>query len=313
MRRYAIITYTRREDGDSGGVPRWAWYLKRALDEARHEVEHFAWADYPNRADLATAPEQVRALALSSWVGAQAADYAGIIADGFWGWGLPETARAIICAHGTWAGLDAAMGGVPRDFVEAQHETFRRFPVIAVSEAAAHEVFVHHQVRAAGVVPNGVDLDLYQPDGHARGRRIRHASHSTSKGRDIVERVAAQLDAGARVEYLEAAIGNEPPRFAAADVFLHPSRYEGDSYACIEALACGVPLVHSITGRWASEPEDSRVGRGLDIGAATGEWVAAVEALLTDPEAPARARAYAEERADYRDFARRWLKAVSTL
>jgi len=45
MKRYAIITHVRREDGYAGGVPKWAWYLKRAISEAGHEVQHFIGSD----------------------------------------------------------------------------------------------------------------------------------------------------------------------------------------------------------------------------------------------------------------------------
>ena len=246
MKRYAIITHVRREDGYAGGVPKWTWYLKRAISEAGHEVQHFTWADYPRPDDLkelAGPSEAAMGFALSAWVGREAHQYRWIVADGFWGSGLPDDAPAIIVAHGLWAGYQAAIGGVPEPYLAAQAAVYRRFPVIAVSQSAANDLQAYHQVRASAVVPNGVDLELYKPDGHARGRLIRHACLGRAKGGDTVERIARSLNGAARVEYLDAAIGCEPGRFAAADACLHPSRYEGDSIACIEALACGVPLI----------------------------------------------------------------------
>jgi glycosyltransferase involved in cell wall biosynthesis len=310
MKRYAIITHVRREDGYAGGVPKWAHYLKRALEEAGHEVRHFTWADYPEAGQLAGSPDTALGFALSAWVGREAHQYRWIVADGFWGAGLPDGAPAIIVAHGLWAGYEAAIGGVPSAHLAVQAAIYRRFPVVAVSQSAASDLQAYHQVRAAAVVPNGVDLDLFKPDGHARGRLVRHACRGRAKGGDVIDRIARALDGTARVEYLDAAIGCEPTRFAAADACLHPSRYEGDSYACLEALACGVPLVYSFVGRWLGDPEDPRVGRGLAVGAPTAAWVEALEAVLGDPDAPARARQYAQERADYREFARRWLKVL---
>jgi hypothetical protein len=312
MSHYAIITYCRREDGHPGGVPKWAWHLKRALEEAGHEVAHFCWANFSRRTpELDAAPEWVKALALSQAVGERADDYERIVADGFWAAGLPDGARAVVCAHGLWAGYDDALGGVPREHIEMQADAFRRFPVVAVSAAVRDDLFVHHGVKAAAVVPNGIDLDAFRPDGHAPGNLVLYAGRGRAKGEDVVEAAARELGGEARVEYLGAAIGCEAPRFAAGDVFLHPSRYEGDAYACLEAAACGLPVVVSAVGRFLTEADVP--GVVLPPHAPAPEWAAAVrKALRALPsgEPQRRAREWAERRADYRAFADAWRKVL---
>ena len=62
--------------------------------------------------------------------------------------------------------------------------------------------------------------------------------------RNRLERLARRLGILPRVRFL----GNLPrpaalAEVAAADVFLHPSLHEAAGYACLEAMACGVPVV----------------------------------------------------------------------
>jgi glycosyltransferase involved in cell wall biosynthesis len=188
--RIAIVTYCRREDGHPGGVPKWAWYLKRALEEAGHEARHFCWRDYPEWRRCDRLPEHEKARALSAWlaterVGAQHAVplrcYDRIIADGFWASGLPDDAPVTVVCHGTWAGLAAACGGVAPELIEAQGEAYRRFPVVAVSKAAARQVERYHGVRVAAIIPNGVDLGVFRPaaEGCDRMQSLRQAPSAT--------------------------------------------------------------------------------------------------------------------------------------
>ena len=359
----AIITYCRREDGHPGGVPKWAWYLKRALEESaqvenrcgvppeveqesesaqvgnlRHQpqignpaggsgqvrchvqVGHYAWRDYPGWQRCDRLPEHEKARLLSEhlagtgpdrarqgWAQCPAPlrDYDHIIADGFWASGLPDDAPATVVCHGTWAGLAAACGGVARELIDAQGEAYRRFPVVAVSRAAARQVERYHGVRVAAIIPNGVDLGVFRPAERSANRPpvALYAGKGYGKGEDIVREVARELHGKVRVEYLNAAIGMEARAFQRGDVFLFPSRHEGDSYALKEALACGLPVVASAVGALEDErpPEIGEVVEGF----APEDYCAAMWRVLVNREAY-QPRAWAERNADYREFARRW-------
>jgi len=344
--RIGIITYCRREDGHPGGVPKWAWYLKRAIEEGGHEARHFCWRDYPEWERCDRLPEHEKARLLSAWiagdrVGAQhsafvaeatsafAGDevplrrtkasaksaavplqcYDRIIADGFWASGLPDDAPVTVVCHGTWAGLAAACGGVASELIEAQGEAYRRFPVVAVSQAAARQVERYHGARVAAIIPNGVDLGVFRPAGRSANRPpvALYAGKGYAKGEDIVREVARRLEGEARVEYLDAAIGMEARAFQRGDVFLFPSRHEGDSYALKEALACGLPVVASAVGALEDErpPEIGEVVEGFE----PEDYRAAVRRVLANREAY-QPRAWAERNASFRKFARRWLKVL---
>ncbi len=310
--RLAIITCCRREDGHPGGVPKWAWYLKRALQDAGWEVAHYAWRDYPRWRERDDQPEQVKAQVLSSYlVGAQHAaplrDYDDIVADGLWGCGLPDDAPVTVVCHGTWAGLAASCGGVDADLIAAQGEAYRRFPVVAVSDAAAQEVKHYHNADAAAVIPNGVDLDMFRPAERAPEDPpvVLYAGRGYAKGEDIVRQVGAQHAAPLQwiVEYLDAALGMEARAYQRGDVLLHPSRHEGDSYAVKEAAACGLPVVASAVGA-LQDDRPAEIGEVVE-GYEAGDYCAALRRVLANREAY-QPRRWAERCARFDEFARRW-------
>lgn len=304
----AIITYCRREDGHAGGVPKHAWYLRRALEEAGHEVDHYAWRDLPDWERHDHAPEYAKAQRLSgwiAWVSRRSDSYDQFVVDGFWGCGLPEAAPVTVVCHGTWAGLAAACGGVDRELIAAQGEAYRRFPVVAVSEAAARQAEAYHAARVAAVIPNGVDLDAFRPAARAAHNPpvVVYAGKGCAKGEDIVGEVALLLDDDARVEYLDAPVGMEARALQRGDVFLFPSRHEGDSYALKEALACGLPAVASAVGMF-EEQRPTEVGEIVE-GFDAADYCAALKRVLENREGYAPRR-WAREHAGLREFARRW-------
>jgi glycosyltransferase involved in cell wall biosynthesis len=297
--RVAIITYCRREDGHPGGVPKWAWYLKRALLEGGHEVRHWAWADCAEP-KLEGAPEYVKAERLGKHVGSQVRDYDRIVVDGFWGCGLPEDAPLTLVCHGTWAGLAAACGGVDGKLIAAQGEAYRRFPVVAVSESAARQVQTYHGTDPVAVIPNGVDLEVFRPvEGEPNDPPVvLYAGKGYGKGEDIVGWVKRLLERRAvageghsraqgasglcHIEYLDAAIGMEARVFQRGEVFLFPSRHEGDSYALKEAAACGLPVVASAVGMLANE-RPAQIGEIVE-GFEAQDYCAALERVLARRE-----------------------------
>jgi glycosyltransferase involved in cell wall biosynthesis len=308
--RFALITYCRREDGHPGGVPKWAWYLKRALDEGGHTVRHYAWRDYPAWRRHDDAPEHEKARQLCAYLMRDAdlpQGYDHIIADGFWAIGLPDDAPVTVVCHGTWAGLAAACGGVDRELIAAQGEAYRRFPVVAVSPAAARQVARYHGARAAAIIPNGVDLSVFRPAARRPNDRpvVLYAGRGYAKGEDIVREVARLLDGAVSIEYLDAPLGMEARAFQRGDVLLLPSRHEGDSYALKEALACGLPAAASTVG--ALEDERSREMGEVAAGFEPADYCAALERVLAN-RGGYQPRRWAEKQARFEVFAEQWMR-----
>jgi len=317
----AHVAYCRRSDGHRGGVPKFGWYLERAVG-----ARQFAWRDFPERERCDHLPEHEKAELLGAWLGASGgldgAEH--VVADGFWANGLHDGARVTVVCHGTWAELNARVGGVDPRLIAAQERAFRRFPTVAVSEGAARQLREHHGVEAAVVIGNGVDTAAFRPreqgsshpasptrgEGIGRASRrpvIIYAGRGFGKGEDIV-REAAGLLPEFEVRFLDARIGEEPAKFAAGDVFLFPSRHEGNSYALLEAMACGLPVVARPVGLLETV-RDERLGVIVDSEDA-GVWAEAVRRAWRgrdgyDP------RGWVIENAGYDRFAAAWRRHLA--
>jgi len=160
--------------------------------------------------------------------------------------------------------------------------------VIAVSHGTARELHEFYGVpeRLIAVVPNGVDHAVFRPAPDAAARRAVRTALGLEDGafvvlfcggdwerkglRDAIDAVAevpdallcvvgrgdeaamrahaAQRGAAARVRFVGKT--TTPERwYAAADVLVHPSRYEAFSLVILEAAASGLPIVaHAING-----------------------------------------------------------------
>lgn len=169
-----------------------------------------------------------------------------------------------------------------RDHVTIRGLRFRRY--IAVSNRVKDELQRFHGVPddRIRIIPNGIDIDRFAPKPEAR-RPIRarygipadakvltlvgHEFHR--KGLEYVIRALAHLD---DTHWLMV-IGSEDPApyrdlvpevasrivftgpqremadfYAATDVYVFPTSYETFSLVCMEALACGVPVIATAVG-----------------------------------------------------------------
>jgi glycosyltransferase involved in cell wall biosynthesis len=152
--------------------------------------------------------------------------------------------------------------------------------VIAVSEFSRRELSEVLGVDPTGVavVPNGVDPTVYRPDADPAPARAAHSldrPYALVVGTRIARKNLAAL-AGARarldalgIELVVAGSGRsymragEPPPgralgyvedallpglYAGAELLLMPSLYEGFGLPCVEAMACGTPVVAAARG-----------------------------------------------------------------
>lgn len=86
---------------------------------------------------------------------------------------------------------------------------------------------------------------------------------------------------------LEGHVSDVPRFLTDADVYLQPSRQEGQCVAVIEAMACGLPVLAAPTGGIREAVEDGRSGFLVDP-ADAGAWNARLLELLRDPDLRAR-------------------------
>ncbi len=205
--------------------------------------------------------------------------------------------------------------------------------VICPSRWVAGEVERHHPAASGRlrVVPNGVDTGLFRPaDRRADRRRLAGAAgvpeeapwvlfvatNFRLKGLDLAVKAlagvpgahlivvggsdprpfaAAAAEAGCadRVRFVGAQ-ADMAPWYRAADVLLHPTRYDPFANVCLEALACGTPVV-TTGANGAADVLEEAPGAGRVSDPRPEPLARAVEELIgAGAGARAAARALAE-------------------
>jgi len=307
-----ILQYCKRSEGHLGGVPKFGMYLQRALGG-----DIISWRDYPYGKQFYDKNEVEHAFLLGAHVRAagwlERYDFA--VCDGFWANGLPQDFPVIVVCHGTWAEMNKQCGDVPKEYIKAQERAFREHPVVAVSDGAALQLWEHHGVIPVAVINNGVDLTEYYPaERSERNPRplVLHVSNSRGKGVDIVEKVRWILP-DVDIQYTDAGMGQEAERFRQGSMFLFPSRHEGDSYALIEAMACGLPILASGVGRLEGK-EGSEYGlHVLPKDATAYEYASRLTTILRHETAGIRHTSALLRTLDYNRFAEEWRAVVERI
>ena len=205
-----------------------------------------------------------------------------IVADGFWADGLEHLPRVVSVAHGIWSHLtkeDVDAGKEPEfPLHHAAQVSFRtkwmrlKRPMVAVSE------FISEQLKLqwgwdVPFINNGVDTDFYRPSWYdtTGGDRtlgksdfpvcctrplILHGVNdrgNENKGWSHIELLKREFPEPYQVMSLDEAysawhIRSDHPWekhevLAQADLFVHPSGYEGNSMMVAEVLSSGLPIV----------------------------------------------------------------------
>lgn len=323
--KLAHVAYYRRSDGHPGGVPLFGHYLAQALGAIE-----YAWADYPDHFRVS---EPEAAHILGGWLeaGGAFADMDAVIVDGFWGRGIGrESPPVISVAHNTWRSIARALNSSHAEkLAEVQEREYRRWPTVAVSESVAHDLRSLYGVEAAAVIPNAVDLDEFSPAEErvlAKRPVVVYASQSFPKGGDVVSELIVGKRAPLEFQRIGGPIGAEAANIREGHIFLAPSRTEGNSYAILQALACGLPVVASAVGLFADacvegSPYATLQGRQVGlvlpanaIGTSAEQvalWHEAIMTALSERERLGKeARAWAEENASLDLWGERWLRQL---
>lgn len=338
----------------SGGAERYAWNLARSLAARGHEVHLFA-RRVENLLDEVTwhaVPAMPLGRALKTWTFGEAA-----------GRRVERHRFDVVQGFGktTFQTVHRAGGGVHRAYLERQgspRPTFYDRTVLAIED----RLFSSPKLRAviapsrwvAGeiarfypgvegrlrVIPNGVDVEHFRPEGRDEGRRALEArlgllpttkilllvatnfalkgvgdavaalphlsgAHLAVAGGDDprpFQEKAGVLGVGDRLHFL-GAVGDPAPFYRAADALVHPTRYDPFANVCLEALACGTPVVTTLGDGAADVIAGSGAGAVLGLPVAAGELAAAVKGLLAQEGVRGAARETAERQDQERHVA----------
>ncbi len=338
-----------------GGAQRIVEGLEYRLEREGWEVEWFTPHDLPALPQSRRFPavnEALRALALGKAIrGLPRVDLT--ISHGIFGLWTPG--RRVHAYHGTSAGMArACRAGIhPLDYqvIRWMYGTCEQGSGVgayrvAVSQPVAREVGRYYRLRTQRILHNGVDIRHFTPRANATELRRRWSLPEDDflllvvgrmdygKGREVLKEMAPLLPPevkfvvaapeASKMETFPAerlillpgiAYRDLPLLYAACDVLLCASLYEGFGLTLIEAWACGLPVV---TGRLGIIEELSGTEPALDacvagVGDAPG-LAASVCRLVEDRELGRRqgewGRHLVEERFSADRFTSEWWQVI---
>lgn len=317
--RLGHIAWCKRSEGHAGGVPLFGHYLATRLGAIE-----WSWADAPPHVRIRTPGEVEAARRLGEWLQGEhlLRECGAIVVDGFWGRGIRlDRIPMFSVAHNTWRSIGRALHSrQAEELGNVQEAEYRRLPTVAVSDQTARDLLEFYGVSAAATIRNGVDVDEFRPAQRPLRQRplVLYPSAHYPKGGDVVEALQQRMP-HVDFELLGGSLGGEARAMQRGDLLLSPSRTEGCSYARLQAMACGLPVVASETGLFA----DGATLDGLLVGTTVAivgtqpdrivEWELAVRAALQTRESLGEAaRAWAEAHGNLERWESEWRRLVET-
>ncbi len=196
--------------------------------------------------------------------------------------------RMLICQGATWQRYFAETFALPGERLPVVENWVASPELLALAEererrdGAAGEVnllFVGHVERTKGVFEL---LDAVASlAAAAPGMRLVIAGDGSARAE--AERRAAELGIGDRVRFAGWITGREKlDAFAAADVFVLPSHFEGFPNVVVEAMAAGLPVVTTPVGSVSDVIESGKNGLLVPVGDAAA-LAGAISRLAGDP------------------------------
>lgn len=207
------FSITTRRDGDLGGVPKFAWYLQKAIG---CEVEPMYNADKFNLNEF---------------------DY--IIADGSYiNHFLQYKCKKISIIHGSWKEFcirNNTNAFIAESAIQGKAWTNPNVITVAVSNSAAKYAIKHHNARIDHIINNAIDTDVFKPIAHVNVKPVViHCANDYNKtSHDKLDAIIEILSDKFDIRYLNAKAGEEHTKMAQGDIYLSCSNYEGNSYACV--------------------------------------------------------------------------------
>lgn len=302
--RIVHLSAHRRRDGNPGGVEKFGWYLERAIG-----------------AELLTSAEY-RGNYLPGTL---------FVVDGGHGLNIPDRSPILSVCHGTWVavwqrwqfipepvdhpqppyeGSQQRMWGTPgREKSPAVTGKPNVLPV-AVSTGSKRELICYHNRGDAPVLLHGIDHDVYVPRKTNNAKPvIIHVASEWRKGHHIIPRLQELLPQF-KFEFLSAAIGEEPQKFARGDMYIHISCSEGNSYACLEAMSCNLPMVATNVGLFESDVKSEVIGKVVSY-YSTPEQMAEAIVEVWETRTKFNPRDWIMQNATFRHFKDRWEKLIA--
>lgn len=312
-----VSLYSRfhQDEFRGGGVEKFAHLLQLAIPE----LEIFSWLDCPVQTKQKEHWEMAEIL--NDWLlqTGRIDDNSIVIGDGFWVAGLPgKVARVISVCHGSYWGTAIEHEKFPwgdgwiGDWAFVQEELWNdeRVEVVTVSKQSARELESICGITSDITIHHGIPLNIYKPMGNNRNENL--ILHVASRGRknlelvgDIMQRKVYQID---RLGYpSDGTLESESALWNRGRFFLSPTRYEGNSYALLEAMACDlIPITYatgyacelSCEAAWVTDDNDEV------------SFLIGIEEVMEnrDQYFP---RVWAEENLSFDSFSEKWRKYLA--
>lgn len=267
MQRIAHVSLYKRNSGDVvhfGGVEKFAHFLKMVIPG----LEILSTQDMES--------EVVPGISPWEWAGQMNAEFLVrglideetiVVGDGFWVNGLQgRVKRLISVCHGSYLGTALEYEKNPGDEPHVGEwgliqENIWKQPeveVVSVSPRSTSELLWICGIKPNATIGHGIPLDVYKPDGKQKNRLILHVATSMRKGSDIVKAISNRDRF--EIEKLgfpkTGTLEEEAELWNRGGVFFMPTRYEGNAYALLEAVACGLVPVAYFTGLACDIPCD---------------------------------------------------------